>query len=182
MPYFPTQPQPKQRHTSGKTRTRWSNWRHRFNPIKTEHYNMQDQETNDFRKLDIIEPTPNKYVQGCMGSTYCKYDTPHPSMTPSDWSSEDWDGEKVKAREQCPLLDFNQLEKQLKQTLQDPIQDISQNTLDDHMVEKSLSKDLQALTLNEDVDNQNLVDTQETRPEVLEDNNKVKRRNVKHQY
>ena len=75
-------------------------------------------------------------------------------MTLSDWSSEDWDGKKVKAREQCPLLDFNQLEKQLKQTLQDPIQDISQNTLDDHTVEKSLSKDLQALTLKEDVDNQ----------------------------
>ena len=105
--------------------------------------------------------------------TYCKYDAPHPSMTPSDWSSEDWDGKKAKAREQCPLLDFNQLEKQLKQTLQDPIQDISQNTLDDHMVEKSLSKDLQALTLKEDADNQNLADTQETRLEVLEDNNKM---------
>ena len=79
--------------------------------------------------------------------TYCKYDAPHPSITPSDWSIEDWDGEKARAREQHPLLDFNQLEKQLKQALQDPIQDISQNTLDDHMVEKSLSKDLQALTL-----------------------------------
>ena len=65
------------------------------------------------------------------------------------------------AREQCPFLDFNQLEKQLKQTLQDPIQDISQNTLEDHVIEKSLSKDLQALTLKEDVDNQNLEDTQE---------------------
>ena len=41
------------------------------------------------------------------------------------------------------------------------------------MVEKSLSKDLQALTLKENTDNQNLVDTQETRPEVSEDNNKV---------
>ena len=40
--YFPTQPQPKHRHTSGKTRIRWSNWRNRFNPIKTEHYNMQN--------------------------------------------------------------------------------------------------------------------------------------------
>ena len=35
-PYFPAQPQPKHRCTSGKTRTRWSNWRHRFNPIKME--------------------------------------------------------------------------------------------------------------------------------------------------
>ena len=47
------------------------------------------------------------------------------------------------------------------------------------MVEKSLSKDLQALTLKEDVDNQNLVDTQETRPEVLEDNNKVEEKECK---
>ena len=57
-PYFPTQPQPKQRHTSGKTRTRWSNWRHRFNPIKTEHYNMQNREMIDFRKVEVTEPTP----------------------------------------------------------------------------------------------------------------------------
>ena len=34
-PYFPTQPQPKCRYTLGKTRTRWSNQRHRFNPMKT---------------------------------------------------------------------------------------------------------------------------------------------------
>ena len=38
--------------------TRWSNGRHRFNPIKTEHYNMQGRETTDFRKVDVIEPTP----------------------------------------------------------------------------------------------------------------------------
>ena len=57
-PYFPTQPQPKCRCTSGKTRTRWSNWRHRFNPIKTEHYNTQDRETMDFNKIDIVKPTP----------------------------------------------------------------------------------------------------------------------------
>ena len=56
--YFPTQPQPKCRCTSGKTRTRWSNCRHRFNPIKTEHFNMQDREMIDFRKVDVIEPTP----------------------------------------------------------------------------------------------------------------------------
>ena len=87
---------------------------------------MQDQETNDFRKLDIIEPTPKWVCTRMHGEcTYCKYDAPHPLMTLSDWSSEDWDVEKAKAREQFPLLDFNQLEKQLKQTLQDPIQDVS---------------------------------------------------------
>ena len=51
--------------------------------------------------------------------TYCKYDAPHPSTIPSDWLSEDWDGEKAKAREQHPLLDINLLEKQLQKTLQD---------------------------------------------------------------
>ena len=38
--YFSTQPQPQCRHTLGKTRTRWSNGRNRFNPIKTEQHNM----------------------------------------------------------------------------------------------------------------------------------------------
>ena len=71
------------------------------------------------------------------------------------------------------------LEKQLQQTLQDPVQDISQDTLDDHMVEKSLSKDLQALTLKEDIDKQNLADAQVMKPEVLEDNNKVGERECK---
>ena len=58
--YFPTQPQPKHRHTSGKTTTRWSNWRNRFNPIKTEHYNTQNREMTDFRKIDLIKLTPKQ--------------------------------------------------------------------------------------------------------------------------
>ena len=41
------------------------------------------------------------------------------------------------------------------------------------MVEKSLSKDLQALTPKEDVDKQNLADAQVRKPEVPEDDNKV---------
>ena len=36
MSYFSTEPQPKCRHTLGKTRTRWSNQRNRFNLIKME--------------------------------------------------------------------------------------------------------------------------------------------------
>ena len=47
------------------------------------------------------------------------------------------------------------------------------------MVEKSLSKDLQALTLKEDVDKQNLADTQVTKPEALGDDNKVAERECK---
>ena len=65
--------------------------------------------------------------------TYCKYDAPHPPTTPSDWLSKDWDGKKAKAREQCPLLDFNLLEKQLQKTLQDPIHDVSQDLLDNNI-------------------------------------------------
>ena len=56
--YFPTQPQPKHRHTSGKTRSMWSNQRNRFNLIKMDHYNIQNKETKDFRKMDLIKPTP----------------------------------------------------------------------------------------------------------------------------
>ena len=57
-PYFPTQPQPKHKHTLEKTRTRWSNQRHRFNLVKMEQYNTQDSEMTDFNEIDIVEPTP----------------------------------------------------------------------------------------------------------------------------
>ena len=111
---------------------------------------MQDRETDDFRKLDLVEPTPKwlcTRVQGeCM---YCKYDAPHPSTTLSDWSSEDWDGEKAKAREQYSLIDFKQLEWELNQTLQDPTWDVPSKTLDNKMPDKSLADDFQALTLKE---------------------------------
>ena len=58
MPYFSTQPQPKCRHTLGKTRTIGSNQRNRLNLIKTEWYNMQDRDTIDFNKIEIVKPTP----------------------------------------------------------------------------------------------------------------------------
>ena len=47
------------------------------------------------------------------------------------------------------------------------------------MVEKSLLKDLQALSLKEDADKQNLIDAQVKKPEVLEDSNKVEERECK---
>ena len=105
--------------------------------------------------------------------TYCKYDTPHPSTTPSDWSSEDWDGKKAKAREQCPLLDFNLLEKQLQKTLQDTKQDVPQDVLNDSSVEMDLTKGLHDLTLKEDIDIQNLMDTLAPLPESLERKSKT---------
>ena len=79
----------------------------------------------------------------------------------------------------APSLTFNLLERQLQQTLQDPIQDKAQDTLDDHMTEKSLSKNLQVLTLKDDVDKQDLADTQVTKPEEPEADNKVEEREHK---
>ena len=43
MPYFSAPPKPRhnpRKHVPGKTRTRWSNRRHSFNPIKTDRFNM----------------------------------------------------------------------------------------------------------------------------------------------
>ena len=90
---------------------------------------------------------------------------------PLDWSSEDWDGTKAKAREQHPLLDFNFLEKQIKKTLQDPIQDVSLDLLDsDTKIEKDLMKGMQALTLKGDTDTKTVTDIQETNTEESNDN------------
>ena len=161
-PYFPTQPQPKCRCILGKTRTRWSNQRHRFNPIKTEHYNMQDRETTDFNKIDVVKPTPKPLCKRMHEDfTYCKYDAPHPSTTPSDSLSEDWDGKKAKAREQCPFLDLNILEKQIQKTLQDRAQDIPQDMTYDIATDKQetdLVNCLQDLMLELKLDIQNLTE------------------------
>ena len=51
---------------------------------------------------------------------------------------------------------------------------MSQDLLDNNMVEKDLTKDLQALTLKEDADMQNSADIQVTKSEVLENNDKAK--------
>ena len=59
MVYFSAPPKPKHKCAIGKTRTRWSNRRHCFNPIKTERCNMQDSNLTDLNKIDIIQPTPN---------------------------------------------------------------------------------------------------------------------------
>ena len=50
MPYFSAPPKPKhnpRKHAPGKTWTRWSNQRHRFNPIKMDRYNTHDSDSND---------------------------------------------------------------------------------------------------------------------------------------
>ena len=58
--YFSAPTQPKHKHTSGKTRTRWSNWRHHLNPIKMDRYNTQDCDMTDYNKIDIVQPTPKR--------------------------------------------------------------------------------------------------------------------------
>ena len=65
MPYFSTPPKPKhnpRKHTPGKTRTRWSSQRHRFNPIKTDRFNTHDSDSSDWNKLDMIQP-PQETLQ-----------------------------------------------------------------------------------------------------------------------
>ena len=52
---------------------------------------------------------------------------------------------------------------------------MSQDLLDnDNKIEKDLTQDLQALTLKEDADMQNVADAQMTTSEVLENNDKAK--------
>ena len=58
------------------------------------------------KKINVIDPSPKrlctKSLEGC---TYGKYDAPHPSPVPSNWSIEDWDGDKARNREQMSLID-----------------------------------------------------------------------------
>ena len=59
-------------------------------------------------KIDIIQPVSKRVCEHFGDKcSYCNYEAPHPSSVPSDWSSEDWDGEKAKAREQRSLIDFD---------------------------------------------------------------------------
>ena len=116
--------QPKHKCTSGKNRTRWSNQRHHFNPIKMERFNTQDHDMTDYNKIDIVQPTPRDCTRTSNGCMHCQFDAPYPTVTPSDWSCE----QKAKAREQRLLLDFKLLEQQLQKTLQDTPQDMTQDT------------------------------------------------------
>ena len=98
---------------------------------------MQDRDTIDFNKIEIVKPTPKQLCMRTQGEcTYYQFDAPHPTATLSDWSSEDWDIKKAKAREQCPLLDFSILEKLINKTLQDRAQDLPQDTTQDITTDK----------------------------------------------
>ena len=57
-------------------------------------------------QINMIDPTPKRLCTESLEScTYCKYDTPHPSPVPSDWSSEDWDGDNARNSEQKSLAE-----------------------------------------------------------------------------
>ena len=67
IPYFSTPPKPKHNPREcapGKTRSRWSKQRHRFNPIKTDRFNTCDSDSSDWNKLDVIQPTPRDFAIG----------------------------------------------------------------------------------------------------------------------
>ena len=92
---------------------------------------------------------------------YCKFDGPHPSATPSDWSSEDWDGGKAKPREQRPFLNFKLLEQQIQKTLQDTTLDMPQDMTHNAVIDKQetdLIDGIQDLTLEPKQDTQNSTD------------------------
>ena len=111
MPPFSTSqklPQNPRKHASGKIKTGWFRCNHRFNPVKTNRCNTLDTDPTAMNKINIIQPIPKRTyncpVDTC---TYCKYKAPCPSPIPSEWLSEDWDGEKAKKREQRLLIDLN---------------------------------------------------------------------------
>ena len=67
MSYFSALPKPRhnlRKHAPGTIRTRWSNQRHRFNPIKTDRFNTHDTDSSDWNKLDIVQPTPRDFAMG----------------------------------------------------------------------------------------------------------------------
>ena len=72
----PTKPsQTLEKHAIGKIRTRWSNYNHRFNPVKTNRYNTMNTKPMDVNKIDIVQPIPKRVCQ-CFGPTcsYCKHE------------------------------------------------------------------------------------------------------------
>ena len=58
--------------------------------------------------INIIKPIPQKACEQ-FGATclFCQHQVPHPSPNQSDCSSEDWDKEKAKAKEQNPSFKFD---------------------------------------------------------------------------
>ena len=61
----------------------------------------------DMNKIDMVQTVPKRTCKHFEPTcSYCKHEAPHPSPVHSDWSSEDWDSAKAKAKEQKFLIDF----------------------------------------------------------------------------
>ena len=103
----PTRPlKTPRKHAPGKVRTQWSNHNHHFNPIKTDQIDILGRDLINEGNIIIIKPIPQKACeQSGTTCTFCLYKVPHPSLNQSEWSSEDWDGEKAKAKEQNPFIE-----------------------------------------------------------------------------
>ena len=71
---------------------------------------------------------------------------PHPSAAPSDWSSEEWDGDKVKVREQRSLNDFKLLDAQVQDAIWETMQDRQEKDLVDGIDNLMLDQDKTTLT------------------------------------
>ena len=96
--------------TTGKIRTRWLG-RNRFNPTKMRRPNTLDTKVSELDKIDTVTKAPI-LTKACgrfgLSCPYCKWCALHPSPQESDWSSEDWDSTKAKAKEQTnSLIDYN---------------------------------------------------------------------------
>ena len=92
----------------GMVRTQWSNCNHHFNPIRTNWVDTLGTKWTNTSNINIIKPIPQKVCEqfGAICS-FSRQQVPHPLPNESDWSSEDWDGDKAKAREQNPFFKFN---------------------------------------------------------------------------
>ena len=68
-----------------------------------------DMKVSDLNKINVVAPTPRKMCNSFgLSCLYCKQGALHPLPQDLDWSSEDWDGDKAKKREQSKsLIDFS---------------------------------------------------------------------------
>ena len=143
MPQFsaPCKPyQNSRKCAAGKIRMRWLNCNNQFNLIKINRCNTLGTKQMDMNKIDMIQPIPTRACK-CFGPTcsYCKYEAPHPSQVHSDWSSEDWDGDKAKAKEQMSLINFEPPKADSYKELTDQLTNVRKVILVDDMPFQNLT-------------------------------------------
>ena len=86
-----------------------------------------DTKVSDLNKIDIIAPIPRKVCDSFgLSCSYSEQGAPHPFFQDLDWSSEDWDSTKAKAREQSKsLIDFNDTKPQTNTELTMDIDEVT---------------------------------------------------------